>query len=124
MLVVLGLLTFYVLRGRVSDRLLLPLTVVLDPRVRRVGGGYCRAYILPAVAVLRSPDRFRKAGAPESAGDHPRTHDPRDDYPYRIPERFTERLTQRHAECLPDRRPVCLGDGFGERVSISLSDRL
>jgi hypothetical protein len=30
-LVVLGLLTFYVLRGRVSDRMLLPLTVVLTP---------------------------------------------------------------------------------------------
>src|SRR5215212_8787293 len=44
-LVVLGLLTFYVLRGRVSDRLLLPLTVVLAP--------VCAAAVV-AVAVLIS----------------------------------------------------------------------
>ena len=44
-LVVLGLLTFYVLRGRVSDRMLLPLTVVLAP--------VC-AVMVVAIAVLIS----------------------------------------------------------------------
>src|SRR5215213_6439888 len=44
-LVVLGLLTFYVLRGRVSDRMLLPLTVVLTP--------VC-AVLVVAIAVLIS----------------------------------------------------------------------
>jgi hypothetical protein len=44
-LVVLGLLAFYVLRGRVSDRMLLPLTVVLAP--------VC-AVLVVAIAVLIS----------------------------------------------------------------------
>src|SRR5215213_1658345 len=44
-LVVLGLLTFYVLRGRVSDRMLLPLTVLLTP--------VC-AVLVVAIAVLIS----------------------------------------------------------------------
>ena len=44
-LVVLGLLTFYVLRGRVSDRMLLPLTIALAP---------VSAVLVVAVAVLIS----------------------------------------------------------------------
>jgi len=44
-LVLLGALTFYVLRGRVSDRLLLPLTIALTP---------VSAVLVVAVAVLIS----------------------------------------------------------------------
>jgi hypothetical protein len=91
--------------------------------MRRVGGSYCRAYILPAVAVLRSSDQYSKEGAPESPGDHPGTDGPRDDGPYSIPDAFAKRLPERHAEWLTDRlakrRPICLGDGFGERCSLS-----
>ena len=48
-LVVLGLLTFYVLRGRVSDRMLWPLTVVLAP---------VSAVLVVAIAVLISSLRL------------------------------------------------------------------
>jgi hypothetical protein len=86
-------------------------------------GGGRRADILPAVASLRSPEQSHKAEAPENACDNPRTHEPRNDKPCRIPDPLAECVTERRTQCLSERRPLGFGDSFGERVAISLSGR-
>jgi hypothetical protein len=96
--------------------------------VRRGRGGDRRADIRPAVAVLRSPERFRKTKAPEYAsGDHG-THEPRNDGPdpfaERIAERLSERLSERRTQCLSERRPIGDGDGFGDGFGDSFSERV
>src|SRR5215203_5328631 len=102
-LVVLGLLTAYVLRGRVSDRMLFPLTVLLTP--------VC-AVLVVAVAVLRTSGIYHEE---ESPGDHPGT-----DGPYRIPDGFAQRLPERHAE----RDSFRPGDRLTDRLTDRLGDRV
>jgi hypothetical protein len=100
-LIVFAVLLYYMLRGRVSERLRAPLALVLAP-----------VCTVAAVPVLRSADRSSGAAAQDIAGVYPKHHTSGDDRPHRISDIVSDGVPNG----LPERFTVSLCDGDAVRA--------